>query len=82
MVKQLDEGKSFDAVVTEARGKQAQTQTQEAPADQQAGSWKDKVKSVVGLGETPPNPETPPSRAAGAAESQQRRAPQRAQPQK
>ena len=82
VVKQLDEGKSFDDVVTEARGKQAQAQTQEAPADQQAGSWKDKVKSVVGLGETPPNPETPPSRAAGTAESQQRRAPQRAQPQK
>ena len=82
VAKQLDEGKSFDAVVTEARGKQAQAPTQEAPGAQQAGSWKDKVKSVVGLGETPPNPETPPSRAAGTAESQQRRAPQRAQPQK
>ena len=82
VVKQFDEGKSFDAVVTEARGKQAQAQEQEAPAAQQSGGWKDKVKSAVGLGETPPNPETPPSRAAGTAESQQRRAPQRPQPQK
>ncbi len=79
---QLDQGKSFDDVVTEARGKPAPAKAQEAPAAQPAGSWKDKVKSAVGLGETPPNPETPPSRAAGSAEAQQRRSPQRSQPQK
>ncbi len=72
-------GKSFDDAAIEARGKQAPAKPQEASAVQQPGSWKDKVKVVVALGETPPDPETPPSRAAGTAESQKRRTPQRSQ---
>ena len=75
-------GNLLDEVVPEARGKQAQAKKEEAPVEQESGSWEDRVKVAVALGDTPPNPETPPSRAAGTAESQQRRAPQRAQPQK
>ena len=55
---------------------------EKAPAEQESGSWEDNVKAVVELGVIPPNPETPPSRAAGTAESRQRRAPERAGPQK
>jgi len=37
-------------------------------------SWKDKVKSAVGIGDTPEQPPRPPSPAAGAAEAAQKRA--------
>ena len=78
---QLREGKSFADVVAAARGQDASDRGAEQPAEVGGGAW-DKVKSAVGLGDPPPNPATPPSPAAGAAEAAQRRGPARAQPQK
>ena len=84
VAKQLDAGKSFADVVAEGRAKDSQAKTQiQASAQESRPSWKDKVKSAVGIGEVPPNPETPPPPAAGAAAAAQRqRGQQRSQPQK
>ncbi len=77
VAKQLEAGKSFGDVVSEARANPSQSQTQS-----QEPSWKDKVKSAVGMGDNTPNPPKPPSPAAGAAEAAQRRGQQRQGPQK
>ena len=54
-----------------------QSQSQEAKP-----SWKDKVKSAVGIGDTPEQPPRAPAPAAGAAEAAQKRGQQRQGPQK
>ncbi|MCY4633658.1 MAG: hypothetical protein OXG04_03970, partial [Acidobacteria bacterium] len=79
VVKQMEAGKSFGDVVAEGRANQSQSQSQ----GQQAGqTWKDRVKSAVGITDQPAEPPKPPSPAAGAAEAAQRRGQQRQGPQK
>ena len=77
VAKQMEAGKSFGDVVAEGRASQPQPQSQDARP-----SWKDKVKSAVGIGDQPAEPPKPPSPAAGAAEAAQRRGQQRQGPQK
>ena len=77
VAKQMEAGKSFGDVVAEGRASQPQPQPQDARP-----SWKDKVKSAVGIGDQPAEPPKPPSPAAGAAEAAQRRGQQRQGPQK
>ncbi len=79
VAKQMEAGKSFGDVVAEGRANQSQSQSQ----GQQAGqTWKDRVKSAVGITDQPAEPPKPPSPAAGAAEAAQRRGQQRPAPQK
>jgi hypothetical protein len=77
VAKQMDAGKSFGEVVSEARAKPSESQSQS-----QGASWKDRLKSAAGIGQDAPNPPTPPAPAAGAAEAAQRRGQQRPAPQK
>lgn len=81
VAKQVEAGKSFGDVVAEARASQSQSQSQ-AESQEAKPSWKDKVKSAVGIGDTPEQPPRAPSPAAGAAEAAQRRGQQRQGPQK
>ena len=85
VAKQLEAGKSFSDVVAEGRAAQSQSQSQsqaQSPSDEAKPSWKDKVKSAVGIGDTPEQPPRAPSPAAGAAEAAQKRGQQRQAPQK
>ena len=62
VAKQLEAGKSFSDVVAEARANQSQSQSQSTDGKP---SWKDKVKSAVGIGDTPEQPpRAPPRRPA------------------
>ena len=79
VAQQMEAGKSFGDVVAEARASQSQSQSQ---GQQSRPSWKDKVKSAVGISDQPAEPPKPPSPAAGAAEAAQRRGQQRQAPQK
>ena len=81
VAKQLEAGKSFSDVVAEARASQSQSQSQ-SESQEAKPSWKDKVKSAVGIGDTPEQPPRAPSPAAGAAEAVQKRGQQRQGPQK
>jgi len=81
VAKQMEAGKSFGDVVAEGRASQPQPQPQSQSQDARP-SWKDKVKSAVGIGDQPAEPPKPPSPAAGAAEAAQRRGQQRQGPQK
>ena len=81
VAKQLDAGKSFSDIVAEGRAAKAQSQSQ-SESEEAKPSWKDKVKSAVGIGDTPEQPPRAPSPAAGAAEAAQRRGQQRQGPQK
>ena len=60
-----------------AEARASQSQSQEGKP-----SWKDKVKSAVGIGDTAEQPPRAPSPAAGAAEAAQKRGQQRQGPQK
>ncbi|MYH32141.1 MAG: hypothetical protein F4018_17960 [Acidobacteria bacterium] len=70
VAKQMEAGKSFSDVVTEARANQSQSQGQSQEAKP---NWKDKVKSQFGIGDTPEAPPKAPAPAAGAAEAAQQR---------
>ena len=69
VAKQLEGGKSFGDVVTEARASQSQSQTQ---TPESKPSWKDTVKKQFGLQsdtpETPPKAPAPADAAAAAAQ--------------
>lgn len=80
VVKQMEAGKSFSDVVTEARANQSQGQSQ-GQTQEGKPSWKDKVKSHFGVGDTPEAPPRAPAPAAGAAEAAQKRGQQRQAPQ-
>ena len=84
VAKQLEAGRSFSDVVAEARASQSQSHSQSQEAQSQDGkpNWKDRVKSAVGIGDTPEQPPRAPSPAAGAAEAAQKRGQQRQGPQK
>ena len=77
VAQQLEQGKSFSDVVTEARANQSQSPSQDAKPN-----WKDKVKSQLGLGDSPENPPKAPAPAAGAADAAQKRGQQRSAPTK
>ena len=79
VAKQLEAGKSFSDVVAEGRAAQSPSPSQ---SEEAKPSWKDKVKSAVGIGDQPPEPPRPPAPAAGAAEAAQRRGQQRQGPEK
>ena len=81
VAKQLEAGKSFSDVVAEGRAAKAQSQSQ-SESEEAKPSWKDKVKSAVGIGDTPEQPPRAPSPAAGAAEAARTRGQQRQGPQK
>ena len=82
VAKQLEAGKSFSDVVAEGRAAQSQSPSQEAQSQDGKPNWKDRVKSAVGIGDTPEQPPRAPSPAAGAAEAAQKRGQQRQAPQK
>ena len=79
VAKQMEAGKSFGDVVTEARANQSQSPAQDPPKP----SWKDTVKKQFGMtGDTPEAPPKAPAPVQGAAAAAQKRGQQRQAPEK